>query len=145
MLRTSISICSLSAILFIALLLPSCATSETEVSVQVQTKVGGNVVGTVILIGKDRTTRYEMRFHGLLPNENYLVTLHGGSCENQSASFTRLSEIMSDKEGNGNSRGRLLFRDRNEIELKSIADGTHAMVIKSENLVACGIVPAIDN
>jgi len=52
---------------------------------------------------------------------------------------------MSDKEGNGNSRGRLLFRDRNEIELKSIADGTHAMVIKSENLVACGIVPAIDN
>lgn len=143
MLQLKNVIAFLTAGLCVTFLLASCSDAGSAVAVQVQTEADGGLIGEVRLSERERTTHYDIQLHGLLPNAAYQVTLHGGGCENQSASFTRLSDVVADAAGNGTAQGRLLFRDREDVELRSIADGAHAIVVRSEGLEACGVVPAL--
>lgn len=108
-------------------------------------------MSTVTLTGKEGGTLYEAQFKGLAPDAQCLINLHGGSCAQRGASFTRVSEISSDEKGSSRSSGKLLFRDQDAIEPASIADGAHIIVVQSikaappRHVAACGAVPAPDD
>ena len=141
--RNAHFVCFLPAGLFVTFLLASCSDAGSGVAVQVRNEADGGLIGEVRLSERERTTHYDIQLHGLLPNAAYQVTLHGGGCENQSASFTRLSNVVADAAGNGAAQGRLLFRDQDDVELRSVADGAHVIVVRSEGLEACSVVPAL--
>lgn len=128
-------------ILLVLPLLPTCSDSHRGVAVHLKTTDRVVVVGTVYLSDEQTSTHFEAHFQGLPPHEPVSMMIRGGSCEAQSASFSKVSDMTSDDAGTIRAQGRLLFHDLEEIVLHSVADGEHVLVLEGETVRACGVIP----
>jgi hypothetical protein len=81
---------------------------------------------------------------GLEPGARYQSTLHAGTCEQPSASFTDLVLLEADAAGAATAIGPVRFRGVEDIPLSVLTDGDHSIMLTGAGgVVACGRIPAL--
>jgi hypothetical protein len=68
--------------------------------------------------------------------------MQAGTCATPSASFAALPDLAADAGGRATATGSVLFRGTEAVALATMADGQHILAIQTEQVVACGVIPA---
>jgi LPXTG-motif cell wall-anchored protein len=68
--------------------------------------------------------------------------MQAGTCAMPSASFAALPDLTADAGGRATATGSVLFRGTEAVALATMADGEHILAIQTEQVVACGVIPA---
>jgi Tol biopolymer transport system component len=132
----------ISLIVLVLLLLPGTVVAQEPVTVWLEPVGGSGVSGTATLTAVGDGTRVTLEITGLTAGTDARATLHAGTCEMPSASFTPLPDLKADATGRATATGPALFRGTEAIPLTTIADGERIITIQvSGQLVAYGVIP----
>jgi len=69
------------------------------------------------------------------------ATMHAGTCDLPSASFAALPDLKADASGRAAAEGAVLFHGTDPVALAPMADGEHVLLVRVEQVVACGFIP----
>jgi hypothetical protein len=127
----------------LALLVPHAVWAQESVTVQLQPVADSGVRGTATLTAADEGTNITLDLQGLAPGVTAQAALQAGTCEQPSASFVALPELQADASGRATATGAALFRGAEPVDLVTFADGAHVVTVQTEQLVACGVIPAL--
>lgn len=125
------------------LLVPYTVLAQETVTVQLESVDGSGVSGTATLSAAEEGTNVELDVDGLPADAAARATLHAGTCANPSASFAALPDLQADADGTATATGSVLFRSTESVDLATLADGEHVIVIQTEQVVACGTIPQL--
>ena len=129
-------------IILVLLLLPGTVVGQEAVTVWLEPVGGSGVSGTATLTAVGDGTRVTLEIAGLAAGADARATLHAGTCEMPSASFTPLPDLKAETTGRASATGPVLFRGTEAIALATIADGERIITIQvGGQLVACGVIP----
>jgi hypothetical protein len=91
----------------------------------------------------DRSSLVAVAVAGLEPGARYRTTLHAGTCDQPSASFTDLVSLAADAAGTATAIGPVRVRGVEDLLLPVLTDGEHIIVLAGvDHAVACGSIPA---
>jgi len=124
-------------------LLPGVALAQAAVTVQLDPVGDSGVGGTATLTAAGAATTVVLEIQGLAPGSSARATMHAGTCAMPSASFAAMPDLTADETGNATATGSVLFRGAEDVALVTMADGEHIIVIQSEQVVACGVIPRL--
>ena len=130
-------------IVLILLLLPGVLLAQENVTVQLEAVDGSGVSGTAVLSPVDGGTTVILDIEGLTPNVAAQSAMHAGTCDLPSASFSALPALTADAAGKATATGAILFRGAEDIPLDTMTDGEHVIIIRTEDVVACGVIPQL--
>lgn len=133
----------LGTITLALLLLPNTVLAQESVRVQLESMNGSGVSGTATLSIAGEGTNVILDVEGLAPDAIAQATMHAGTCATPSASFAPLPELQADATGRATATGSILFRGTEDIALATMTDGEHIIVIQTEEVVACGVIPQL--
>ena len=125
----------------LALFLPGTALAQEHVIVPLEPVDDSGVSGTATLSAAGEGTHVVIDLEGLTPGTSVRATMHAGSCAASSASFASLPELKADATGKATATGAILFRGTEDVALATMADGEHVIVVRTEEAVACGVIP----
>jgi hypothetical protein len=127
---------------FAVLVAVASAQIADTVVVDLEAVEGSSVAGSVILTASGERTFVDLGVNGLTPGATYTVTLHGGTCDQPSASFTALPTLTAGADGRAMGSGEVLFHGTDPVSLSSIADDEHVVIVADDNgVVACAVIP----
>jgi hypothetical protein len=86
-------------------------------------------------------TNVVLDIEGLTPDAATQGTMHAGTCATPGASFALLPELKADAAGKSTATGSILFRGTEHVALATMTDGEHIIVIRTEEVAACGVIP----
>jgi hypothetical protein len=129
-------------IILVFLLLPDMVLAQESVIVQLESVNGSGVRGTATLSIAGEGTNVVLEVDGLTPETTVRSTMHAGSCGASSASFAALPGLEADANGKATATGSVLFHGE-DVALATMADGEHIIVIRAEEVVACGVIPQL--
>jgi hypothetical protein len=138
----------LAAFAFVATLALAVARAQTppvEVTFGIAPVASFGVNGEATLFAIDDThTVVALALVGLDPGAEYVTQLHGGSCDQPSASFTDLPPLQADANGAATAIGVVRFHEEQDIPLPDLTDGDHLISVGLPGqVVACGAIPAV--
>jgi len=133
------------SVLAVALLsLGGVALAQEFVDVQLDAVGDSGVSGTARLTVAGEATEVSLDISGLDPNAEAQASLHAGTCDAPSASFSALPNLTADANGNASATGSVLFQGSENVAFQTVADGEHIISISSGGqVVACGVIPAV--
>jgi len=117
--------------------------AQEAIIVQLDPVGESEVSGTATLTAAGNGTNVVLDIEGLAPGANAQATMHANTCALPSASFTPLPALNADATGRATATGSVLFRGMEDIALATIADGEHIIIIQTEQIVACGVIPKL--
>lgn len=132
---------ALFLVLALLLALPSLASAQESVIVQLASRGGSSVTGTAVLTAEGEATNVTLEVSGLPANATARATMNAGTCEMPSASFAALPDLVADANGKAMATGKVLFRGAEDVALATMADGEHVISIQVDQDVACGVIP----
>jgi hypothetical protein len=132
---------ALFLVLALLLALPSLASAQESVIVQLASRGGSSVTGTAVLTAEGEATNVTLEVSGLPANATARATMNAGTCEMPSASFAALPDLVADANGKAMATGKVLFRGAEGVALATMADGEHVISIQVDQDVACGVIP----
>jgi LPXTG-motif cell wall-anchored protein len=127
----------------VLLFFPGRVMAQESVTVQLDAMHGSRVMGTATLRAMNGSTEISLTIENLLPNTTAHATLQAGTCAQPSASAAALPALQADATGRATATGAVLFRGTEPVALATIADGAHIISIQVEEVVACGMIPAL--
>jgi LPXTG-motif cell wall-anchored protein len=133
----------LSLVLLALLLLPSRVLAQETVTVPLDAVDGSSVTGTATLRAANGGTDASLALEGLPPNAAARATLQAGTCAQPSASTAIVADFQADAAGMATATGAVRFRGTEPVSLATVADGAHVILIQTEQVVACGVIPAL--
>jgi len=133
----------ISLVALALLLLPGIAMAQETVTVQLEPVDGSGISGTATLTAAGEGTEVTLEVQGLAPGATARGTMQAGTCDMPSASFATLPDLQSDANGTAIATGRVLFRGAEDVALETMADGEHIIAIQTDQVVACGVIPAL--
>lgn len=125
------------------LLLPGMGMAQEVITVQLDPVGGSAVSGTATLMAAGDGTDVALEITGLGPGAAARATMHGNTCAMPSASFAALPDLKADATGQAVATGSVLFRGTENVALAAMADGEHIIAIQTDQVVACGVIPAL--
>ena len=125
------------------LLLPGMVLAQESILVQLESVDGAGVSGTATLSAAGEGTNVVLDVKGLTPGVAAQGALHAGTCATPSASFAYLPKLEADATGKATATGSILFRGTENVALATMTDGEHIIVIQTEEVVACGVIPQL--
>lgn len=131
-------------LLAVVLLVLACG-SAPRVEVPIAAVGGSAVTGRATLTSSGPGTTVALDLAGLTANAPYRVQLHAGSCEQPSASATRVADVLATANGTASLSVPVRYRDTADMDLRSVADGTRILAVQllGIGMVACGAVGAV--
>ncbi len=121
---------------------PDEAVAQQPVTVQLDPVAESGVSGTANLTAQDGATEASLEVTGLTPGSTAQSSLHAGTCDQASASFTAITELTAGDNGVATASGPVLFRGSDDVALTTMTDGDHIIAISSAGqLLACGSIP----
>lgn len=127
------------------LLVPHMVLAQEMVTVQLESVDGSTVAGTATLSASEGGTNVTLDVDGLPSDAGARATLHAGTCANPSASFAALPDLQADAAGAATATGSVLFRGTERVDLATLTDGEHVIIIQIEQGVACGTIPQVSD
>lgn len=140
---THLCLFGIAFVILVLLLAPGMVMAQEEIIVQLDPVGESGVRGTVTLTATGNGTNAVLDIEGLAPGANAQATMHANTCAMPSASFTALPVLNADATGRAAATGSVLFRGMEDIALATIADGEHIIIIQTEQIVACGVIPGL--
>ena len=122
--------------------LPAVVMAQETVTVPLEAVEGSGVSGTAVLTAAGEGTNVALEVNGLPPGATARATMQAGTCATPSASFAALPDLTADAGGRATATGSVLFRGAEAVALATMADGEHILAIQTEQVVACGVIPA---
>jgi hypothetical protein len=134
--------------LVVVALLPAvaCGAFTAPVTVPIAGVGGSGVAASAVLTAVDGGTLAAVEATGLKPGSESIVALYGGNCRDHGASSAVIMTMHADAKGAASDSHPILFGGREQIQLDTLDDGEHILVLSSfvDNEpvdVACGTVP----
>jgi len=140
---THLRLFGIAFVILVLLLAPGMVMAQEEIIVQLDPVGESGVSGTVTLTVAGNGTNAVLDIEGLAPGTTTQATMHANTCAMPSASFTALPTLNADATGRATATGSVLFRGMEDIALATIADGEHIIIIQTEQIVACGVIPKL--
>lgn len=125
------------------LLWPGMGLAQEPVTVKLDPVGGSGVSGTATLTGAGEGTEVVLDVEGLAPGTAARATMQANTCAMPSASFATLPDLTADTTGRATVTGSILFRGTENVALATMADGAHIIAVQTEQMVACGVIPAL--
>ncbi len=127
----------------VAVMSPASAQMPGSPVVEFEGAVGSSVAGSAVLAPLGEGTAVDLGLRGLEAGVEYTATLHGGSCEQPSASLTEIASFTGGADGTATPGGEVLFRGTEPVALAAVADGEHVILVSGPSgVVACAVVTA---
>jgi len=123
------------------LLVPAVAAAQESVTAWLEPVGDSGVSGSAVLTAAGDGTQVTLDVKGLAANATARATMHAGACDAPSASFSELPALEADADGAASATGSVLFRGTEAVALDTMADGEHVIVIQTDGVVACGVIP----
>jgi LPXTG-motif cell wall-anchored protein len=133
----------ISLVALALLFLPGLVMAQETGTVQLEPVDGSGVSGTATLTAAGEGTEVTLEVQGLSPGATARGTMQAGTCDMPSASFAALPDLQADATGAAIATGRVLFRGAEDVALETMADGEHIIAIQTDQVVACGVIPAL--
>ena len=133
----------ISLVVLALLLAPGTLIAQEAVAVQLDPAGESGVSGTATLTAAGEGTEVALDLQGLAPGANARATMQAGTCDMPSASFATLPDLQADASGMATATGSILFRATEPVALETMADGEHIIAIQTDQVVACGVIPAL--
>lgn len=130
-------------VILVLLFVPGMVMAQEGIIVQLAPVDESGVSGTATLTAAGNGTNVVLDIEGLAPGANAQATMHANTCAMPSASFTALPTLNADATDRATATGSVLFRGMEDIALATIADGEHIIIIQTEQIVACGVIPKL--
>jgi len=128
--------------LALLLALPGLGSAQESVTVKLASRGGSSVTGTAVLTADGEATSVTLEVSGLPANATARATMNAGTCDEPSASFASLPDLVADASGKASATGKVLFRGAEDVALATMADGEHTLSVVVDQVVACGVIPA---
>lgn len=125
------------------LLWPGVSLAQESVTVKLDPMGGSGVSGTATLTGVGEETQVVVDVQGLAPGATARATMQANTCTMPSASFATLPDLTTDATGRATATGSILFRGTEHVALATMADGAHIITVQTDQVVACGVIPAL--
>ncbi len=131
------------ALLAVALLsFGGVVLAQDRVDVPLSAVGNSGVSGDATLVASGEATEATLNVTGLPANAEAQASVHAGTCEMPSASFSALPNLTADASGAATVTGPVLFQGSENVALATITDGQHIISIQSGGqMVACGVIP----
>jgi hypothetical protein len=140
---TWLSLFWISLAILALVLAPGMLMAQEAVAVQLDPAGESGVSGTATLTAAGEGTEVALDIQGLAPGANARATMQAGTCDMPSASFATLPDLQADASGRATATGSILFRGTEPVALETMADGEHIIAVQTDQVVACGVIPAL--
>jgi len=132
-------------VVLVLLLLPGLGMAQEMemVIVQLDPVDGSGISGTATLSPAGEGTNVALDIQGLAPGTAARGTMQAGTCDMPSASFAALPDLQANATGRATATGLVLFRGTEDVALETMADGEHIIAIRTDQVVACGVIPKL--
>jgi hypothetical protein len=135
--RLGILLSALALLSFVSVVL-----AQDRVDVPLEAVGSSGVSGDATLVASGEATEATLTVTGLAPNTEAQASMHAGTCDMPSASFSALPNLTADAGGAASATGAVLFQGSQDVALATMTDGQHIIQIQAGGqVVACGVIP----